>query len=65
MMPIAMVVGGVTALIDSRHRRLGDMVADTLIVRDARTTLGNSIANAKARVNSFQSDPAFRGRAPQ
>lgn len=62
MLPIAMVVGGITATIDTWHRRLGDLAADTIVVRDVRPVLPAALANEKNRVNSFQSDPALRGR---
>jgi ParB-like chromosome segregation protein Spo0J len=62
MLPFAMVVGGVVAIVDRWHRRLGDLMADTLVVRDARQILPQALGSAKARVNSFQTDAALRGR---
>ncbi len=62
MLPYAMVVGGVTAVIDKWHRRLGDIVADTIVVRDARQALPAALAHEKGRVNSFASDPVLRNR---
>ena len=61
-LPFGMVVGGITCLIDRRHRRLGDLVADTVVVRDVRQTAPATLATEKARVNSFQADAAVRNR---
>jgi uncharacterized RDD family membrane protein YckC len=62
LLPYAMVVGGITSLVDRWHRRLGDLVADTIVIRNTRQTLPKSLANAKTRVNSFQSDAGLRNR---
>ncbi len=62
LLPFAMVVGGTTCIIDRWHRRLGDVVADTLIIRDVSRALPQAMANEKSRVNSFQTDAAIRGR---
>ena len=61
-LPFAMLLGGATALIDPLHRRLGDLAADTILIRDASRALPQSLANEKTRVNSFQADAALRGR---
>ena len=39
MLPFAMLMGGCTCLIDHWHRRLGDLVADTIIIRDVKKAL--------------------------
>src|SRR5205807_2631491 len=62
LLPFAMVTGGVVAFIDQWHRRLGDMLADTIVIRHVRQQLPQSLANAKTRVNSFQTDAALRSR---
>jgi len=62
MLPFAMVLGGTVAFIDRWHRRFGDMVADTLVIREARRALPQALANEKVRVNSFQTDVALRNR---
>lgn len=62
MLPIAMATGGTTAMIDKWHRRLGDLMADTLVVRDVRQVLPQALGGAKARVNSFQTDAGLRSR---
>jgi uncharacterized RDD family membrane protein YckC len=62
LLPWAMAVGATTALIDTWHRRLGDLVADTIVVRDTRKPIPQAMAAERTRVNSFQSDPAMRNR---
>ena len=39
MLPFAMVLGGTVSLIDRYHRRLGDLVADTIIIQDVTRAL--------------------------
>jgi uncharacterized RDD family membrane protein YckC len=62
LLPIGMVVGGAVALIDRWHRRLGDMVADTIVVKDVKQELPQALAAEKTRANSFRTDPALRRR---
>ena len=62
MLPFAMVAGGLTAIIDPYHRRLGDLMADTIVVRDVRQTAPQPLASEKFRVNTFQTDAALRSR---
>jgi len=62
LMPYGMVVGGTVAMIDTWHRRLGDFVADTIVVRVTQQILPAALANEKTRVNTFQADPALRSR---
>jgi hypothetical protein len=61
-LPAAMVVGGVAAFADLLHRRLGDMAAETLVVREARRAVPEGLVAEQARVNTFQDDPAVRNR---
>ena len=61
-MPFGMVVGGTVACCDRWHRRLGDLVADTIVIRDVRRALPATLSTEKTRVNSFQSDAALRSR---
>ena len=61
-LPIAMVLGGSVCCVDRWHRRLGDLVADTLIVRDVKRALPQAMAAEQARVNSFAVDPVLRMR---
>lgn len=62
MLPFAMTVGGTVCFIDRWHRRLGDMVADTIIIRETKRELPQAMAAEKSRVNSFQTDPVLRSR---
>lgn len=62
LLPWAMAVGASIALIDRWHRRLGDLVAETIVVRDGRKEIPQAMAGEKNRMNSFQNDPALRSR---
>jgi uncharacterized RDD family membrane protein YckC len=62
MLPIAMVLGGTVCLLDRWRRRLGDLAADTIIVRDARREIPQAVATEKARINSFQANAPLRNR---
>ena len=62
MLPFAMVLGGSVCIVGRWHRRLGDLVADTIIIRDVRRTLPQAMASEQSRVNTFQIDPALRNR---
>lgn len=61
-LPAIMLLGGTVAFIDHLHRRLGDLAAETLVVRDVRLALPESVLAQHTRFNSFQADPAIRGR---
>ena len=61
-LPFAMVTGGTCALVDRWHRRLGDIAADTIVVRDAQQAAPAALAGEAGRANSFAADPALRGR---
>ena len=62
MLPVLMFLGGVVAFIDPSHRRLGDMAANTLVIRDQKIGLPKSVVRREARHNSFRTDPALRSR---
>ena len=61
-LPVAYGVGMIVAFFDPYRRRLGDIAADTIVVRDGRATLPAFSASIRARANSFQSDPVIRQR---
>lgn len=61
-LPIVYGVGVIVAFFDPYRRRLGDIAADTIVVRDARGTLPSFAASVRARANTFQSDPVIRQR---
>lgn len=52
------LVGGTSALLDAQGRRLGDLAAGTIVVRERRAPAPASIVPASERHNSFLSDPA-------
>ena len=57
LLPALYLVGGVTALLDPHGRRLGDMAAGTLVVRERRAPMPSRIVPASERYNTFMSDP--------
>lgn len=61
-LPIAMGIGGLTAFLDKYGRRIGDMAAETLVVRDSCMTLPESLSNQKNRINTFESDVSIKNR---
>lgn len=61
-LPINMLLGGIVAFIDPQRRRLGDLAAQTLVIREGRQALPTLMAAQKTRVNSFRRDAALRGR---
>ena len=62
LLPWGMVVGGAVAVADRWSRRLGDIAADTIVIRDIQDALPSALAHEKSRINSFQSDSAIRNR---
>ncbi len=62
VLPTLMFLGGVVAFIDPHHRRLGDMAANTIVVRYRKTGLPKSVIRREDRHNSFRADPVLRSR---
>jgi uncharacterized RDD family membrane protein YckC len=62
LLPFGMALGGTVCFVDRWHRRLGDTLADTIVIRDDIRELPQAIAGEKSRVNTFQIDPAVRTR---
>ena len=62
MLPVLMFLGGVVAFIDPSHRRLGDMAANTIVIRDQKIGLPKSVVRREGRHSSFRADPALRSR---
>jgi uncharacterized RDD family membrane protein YckC len=60
--PLCMVLGGMVALIERYHRRLGDLAAGTLVIRETRAALPEALSEAQSRHNTFQADTAVRQR---
>lgn len=52
-------VGGVTALLDPKSRRLGDLAAGTLVIRDRRAPRPTAFLSPGERENSLAQDPRF------
>lgn len=57
LLPALYLVGGVAALLDPHGRRLGDMAAGTLVVRERRAPMPSRIVPASERYNTFIADP--------
>jgi uncharacterized RDD family membrane protein YckC len=62
-LPGLYLVGGVCTLLDGRGRRLGDLAAATLVVRDRSSPMPSAIVPAAERYNSFIQDPHVRTAA--
>ncbi len=62
LIPFVGLVGATAALIDPLRRRLGDLAADTIVVRDVRPTLPKAVIDQQSRINTFQTDPAVCNR---
>ena len=59
LLPGLFLVGGLSALLDPYGRRLGDLAAGTLVVRDRRAPTPNEVLPRSERHNSFLRDPAI------
>jgi uncharacterized RDD family membrane protein YckC len=57
-LPIVYGVGGTTALLDPKGRRLGDLAAGTVVVQERRAPRPASFLPPSERHNTFASDPA-------
>lgn len=57
-LPVLYGVGGVTALLDPKGRRLGDLAAGTVVVHERRAPRPASFLPPSERHNTFASDPA-------
>lgn len=60
MAPIFYAVGALVTLVDSRHRRFGDLVADTLVIREARPLAYSGQLAAERRHNSLRTARVLR-----
>jgi uncharacterized RDD family membrane protein YckC len=56
LLPAIYLVGGVSALLDSHARRLGDMAAGTVVVRQRRSVRPSAVMAPVDRYNSFIRD---------
>jgi uncharacterized RDD family membrane protein YckC len=65
-LPLMYTVGGVAALLSKRHQRLGDMVANTIVVEQRRLVLPDLLRlNLDEKFNSLMSVPHLAARLRQ
>lgn len=57
-LPALYFAGGACALLDKKGRRLGDLAADTVVVRQRRSPRPSAVVAPMERYNSFIHDPA-------
>jgi uncharacterized RDD family membrane protein YckC len=62
-LPGLYLVGGLSALVNPLGRRLGDLAAGTVVVRERTTPPPDAILPPSERHNSFLADPAVRAAA--
>lgn len=60
-LPYVMTLGGIVAMCNSEHRRLGDLAAGTIVIRDAHQAAPEALSTQRDRDNSYQ-QPEIRGR---
>lgn len=65
LLPLLYLVGGVSVLLDGRARRLGDIAAGTLVVRERTTPQPAQLVRATERHNTFLADGSVRAAARQ
>lgn len=65
LIPLLYLVGGISVLVDPRMRRLGDIAAGTLVVRERRAPRPNQLVSASERHNTFLADGSVRAAARQ
>ncbi|MBX3268815.1 MAG: RDD family protein [Sandaracinaceae bacterium] len=59
LLPGLYLVGGSSALLDRHRRRLGDLAAGTIVVRERRALVPSAVVPASERYNTFVDDPAI------
>jgi uncharacterized RDD family membrane protein YckC len=62
LFPVFFLPGALSAFLSSRSQRLGDLVAGTLVVEEARRALPSTIVPPRERYNSFIEDPDIADR---
>lgn len=58
-LPFGYGVGGVSALLDAHGRRLGDLAAGTIVVRERRAPAPSVVVPPSERYNTFIDDPSI------
>jgi uncharacterized RDD family membrane protein YckC len=53
-------IGAVVSLLDGRRRRLGDIVASTLVIREAQPLAGNALPAGQRRHNTLRTPRVLR-----
>jgi uncharacterized RDD family membrane protein YckC len=59
LLPGLYLIGGVSALLDRHGRRLGDLAAGTIVVRERRAPMPSRVVPPSERYNSFVNDPSI------
>lgn len=59
LLPALYLTGGASALLDRHGRRLGDLAAGTVVVRERRTPAPSAVVPPSERYNSFVDDPSI------
>ena len=59
LLPGLYLVGGVSALLDRHGRRLGDLAAGTIVVRERKTPAPSVVVPEAERYNTFVNDPSI------
>ena len=63
LLPATYLVGVITAVLDPHGRRLGDLAAGTVVVRERRAPRPSAVVPPSERYNTFLDDPAVRHAA--
>lgn len=58
-LPGLYLVGGTSAILDGHVRRLGDLAAGTIVVRERKTPAPSAVVPPSERYNSFVDDPSI------
>lgn len=58
-LPGLYLVGGASALLDPHGRRLGDLAAGTIVVRERKAPVPSAVVPPSERYNTFVDDPAI------
>lgn len=58
LLPLAYLVGAVSVVLDRHDRRLGDLAAGTIVVRETAASMPTAVVPPAERYNSFIHDPA-------
>jgi uncharacterized RDD family membrane protein YckC len=59
LLPALYLVGGLSSLLDAKGRRLGDLAAGTIVVRERRAPSPSVVVPPSERYNTFVDDPSI------